>query len=956
MNDLSKTTGSKLCRIAVAGDVCVDVVGVAVPPPASGNGSTDNWRLTGERQTHYRLGGALLLADFVKASSPHASVQGSRPCRPKSLSGDQLAETILSPDDFLALAERLTRAEVVHSLLELDRFRPKPDAKKAETLRVLRTHGFSGPKTGDPSLKLLPPDDSAGPPDVIVLDDTGNRFRRSPDQWPAAISQPSPESQPIIVHKLHRSLPTKDAVNNSPLWQTLTGHPSKHRIVVLSIDDLRDCGAPISSGLSWERTALDLVWQLLNVEDFASLRQTPHLIVRLGLDGVIYWHARKGGKADDYSAWLVYDPAGIEGTAESSCDGRMVGYGSVFTAALVQHLAAADGKGLLEPLKDREGNITAPATPIVDGIKSGLIASRRLLQLGFGTKLENPQYPGADLFLPDPENDLFFGCQRVPIIPAATEPDRGYWRLLDSIFYNKDALLHRAVALVATEGKAADTDDKLAAALLREAPIAVFAKALRTYDRREIENYRALYSLLSDYMRQTTPPRPLSVAVFGPPGAGKSFGVKHVAKALTELGTARPIETITFNLSQYKNPDELSDAFHLVRDFVLRGKIPLVFFDEFDTSIDGKLLGWLRYFLSPMQDGEFMDRGTPHPIGQAIFVFAGGTCGTYEEFAEPSKIQESNNDSDEVKKAIRHRQQEFKNAKGTDFLSRLRGVLNIPDLDLDAAFDSYGPVEAFPCEAAILLRRAGILAYQLREKAPSLLDSNKALRVRPSVLRALLHLPRFEHGNRSFEALLDMSNLQGVDTFTPSLLPARGYTDLHADATHLSQLLATDYPFPPNEREKIAQAIHRKYVEQRKNDPDHKPDEAALKDWRDLASEFKQSNLEQADHIAVKLRVAGLWFRKAIPGVASAPNPKELELMLETLAESEHDRWVAEKRRQGWIPAPDKSRESRNNLLRLHNCLFRWNELDRTTQDLDREPIRSIPLLLAEATYEIIKV
>jgi len=108
-------------------------------------------------------------------------------------------------------------------------------------------------------------------------------------------------------------------------------------------------------------------------------------------------------------------------------------------------------------------------------------------------------------------------------------------------------------------------------ALLKQVPIAVFAKPLRTYDRREIENYRALYSLMRDYVSNPTPPRPLSIAVFGPPGAGKSFGVKKVAEALSQLGGPHPIKTLTFNLSQYERPEQLADAFYLVRDKVLRG-------------------------------------------------------------------------------------------------------------------------------------------------------------------------------------------------------------------------------------------------------------------------------------------------------------------------------------------------------------------------------------------------
>ena len=171
--------------IHVAGDVCLDLVGIAVPPPQQDK-LADNWRLTGEIRVHYLLGGAMLLADWVEAVNPAHSL-GPRPCLPVELPLSGTPGQPLTHGEFLAIAERLKRDEVVHSLLELGGFPANHGAKGKETLRVSRTHGFSGPKTGNPSLKLLPPEDADGSPNIVVLDDTGNRFRRSENQWPSCI-------------------------------------------------------------------------------------------------------------------------------------------------------------------------------------------------------------------------------------------------------------------------------------------------------------------------------------------------------------------------------------------------------------------------------------------------------------------------------------------------------------------------------------------------------------------------------------------------------------------------------------------------------------------------------------------------------------------------------------------------------------------------------------------------
>ncbi len=906
----------------------------------------------------------------------------------------------------------MTRNEIVHSLLLLEKFPAVPVRKNERRIRVSKTQGFSGPPDGEePTLRISPPKEPH--PRIIVLDDTGNRFRRHRKHWPVALETENDENS-IVVYKLHRPIPAPPAPPSSgsdngkkqeprkdDLWHTVALHYPTQRVVIISVDDLRSDDVSISRGLSWERTALDVIWQLLHADKFQELRDCPHLIIRMGSDGAVYWRNNCKGKPA-YEAWLIYDPLGIEGSGARQYGGEMVGYGSAFTAGFVGCLAkrcetnnspaaeflfqssqgnnngpdskevengdsetdAGDPNSEGDDQENEEGRAKSGAInansktddelpSMIDCIIAGLRTSRRLLAYGFGDEKQSPNYPIKQLFTePTAEEkasskvftieDTNFACNSIPIIPQSDVPDRSYWRLLDSIFHKKSDLLHIAVRLTATGAKPRSDDgqEQEAARLLKQVPLAVFAKKLRTYDRHEIEHYRALYSLMLDYIKKTNPPRPLSVAVFGPPGAGKSFGVKMVAKALAQSSRSRPIETLTFNLSQYQNSEQLASAFHLVRDLVLQGKVPLVFFDEFDTTLSGTQKGWLRYFLAPMQDAEFIDDGTPHPIGQAIFVFAGGTSSSYVEFAQPFLTPKDEQDA-----------ANFKAVKGPDFLSRLRGTLDIPGLDLDADFDAYGPVEAYPCEAAILLRRAGILAHQLSEKAPGLRDSSGTLQVSPAVLRTLLHVPRFVHGNRSFEALLDMSRLAGATKLHPSLLPSASHVNLHASATHLGQLVSTHYPFTPQQREQVAKSIHASYQEA--EGENSKKD--AAKDWPELKDVYRLSNMEQADHVAIKLRSVGLWFRKRTSGARDAQSKAILEENMEQLAMLEHDRWVAEKRRDGWIAASGIDSRCRDDHLLLHNCIFPWDELTEDLKNQDRATVREIPKHLAAAGLEVYK-
>ena len=147
-------------------------------------------------------------------------------------------------------------------------------------------------------------------------------------------------------------------------------------------------------------------------------------------------------------------------------------------------------------------------------------------------------------------------------------------------------------------------------------------------DRSEIEGVRSMRNAIQAYLGKKDETKPLSIAVFGPPGSGKSYVVREIGKTL------RIKDHLTFNLSQFNEPSELVKAFHEARDRLLKGgRPPLVFWDEFDSPYKGEL-GWLRFFLSPMQDGEFFDNGAVHPVGARHLHLRRGDEALFQGFRE----------------------------------------------------------------------------------------------------------------------------------------------------------------------------------------------------------------------------------------------------------------------------------------------------------------------------------
>lgn len=873
-------------KIVVAGDVTIDWLQWRVEeqdPEDEQGRKRPNWELyKGTAMTPLR-GGALLLADLVAAAT------GLPVLAP------ELGDLHNIPPNEV-LHSNVLVANFPHTLKESQR---KPDKAKY-VFRVKEYLGYYGPGDGLNRLKVLDDDPDA---DLVILDDAGNRFRHQ-EKLPQAITTDG--KTPLVILKMSRPLQT------GPLWKLLAAKHADRLVLVIDADDLRAEDINISRQLSWERTFLDFVRHLLHHHKLSGLKECSHLIVRFGLDGAIRYRKGEGGGR----VWFYYDPLRLEGGFQEQIgQGKMMGLASAFVAALtrqvVQH-SREKNKRAEEALEEVVGL----------GVREGIRSARRLMMEGFGKGAAPQGYPVEDIFAAEKENPEITELNlHLPSIDPAQVKDLEDWSILKKTSQDQEEYV---ACKYLEEGASLDL-----------MPTGQFGK-LKTVDRKEIESLQAIKNLLREYLSRDRVQRPLSLAVFGPPGAGKSFTVTQVAESVAP-DDLKPLE---FNLSQWETPDDLTFALHQVRDVTLRGKFPLVFFDEFDCRYRNESLGWLKYFLGPMQDGAFRQGGITFHLGKAIFVFAGGTSFTLEEFSR--EIFPNENGLKEEQKE--EKRGEFKSAKGPDFVSRLRGYVNIPGINPDSDH---------PNDRSYLIRRALLLRNLIMNQAPDFFDRHKKrLRIDWGVLQALLKVPRYKHGVRSLQAVLDMSRLSGrprPPKFEAAALPPREQLKLHVAEQKFCELVIGDVPYDI-QVEQVARAIHKRFI---LDNPKKDPDDPSMQAWEALAEHYKESNRGQARHTEVKLKAIGYAYKPVeqgkSPGSGSPPAKIEFdngELM--TIAKLEHERWLLEKRNAGYVYGPVKYDPKK-----IHNCLLDWDELTEEEQVKDFKTMRAIPELLASVGLEV---
>jgi hypothetical protein len=765
-------------------------------------------------------------------------------------------------------------------------------------------------------------------PEIVVLDDAGLGFREMKDYWPESVR--NQQCGPWYVLKM------ADPVADGSLWKQLITKCADRLIVVMTVNDLRRREVQISRQLSWERTAQDVLWELNFNNEVNSLLTCAHTIISFDTAGAVLLSRDAG---DGEKARLFFDPKIVEGEWNRKYDGMMIGYNTTLTAGVVRQL-------MLHP----------ESPDMAASVQSSVAAMRYLHSEGYGRGRDNfdlkfPLKGVADVLAMKPEKPLSVATIHDPLWGSASSADgstaadlRGYWTILGDLHAEG---LDEVAYNIAQKGLEY---------ALNEVPVAKLGN-LTTVDRREIEALHSIQSLMEEYVSRSEE-SPVSIAVFGPPGAGKSFYVKQVAKIVL----SKKSEPLTFNLSQLTGPEQLLGALHRVRDQVVTGHVPLVFWDEFDTSLDGEL-GWLRYFLAPMQDGTFQDGPITRPIGRCIFVFAGGTSESMEEF-------ENQLDADERKRKMK---------KLPDFVSCLKGYLDIR---------GPNPVgKDTQADREYVVRRAILLRVMLSQAAKDLFQPAEEkqaaaggqapatkymrLNIDSGVLRAFLKSSSYRHGARSMKSIITMSRLKGKTSFERTCLPSQAQMDLHV---HGAEFLANVYfdKLTDEQVEVVAKAVHAAYCRgideqvKRLNDRKHdanseteyveNDDEKELRntreklqrDYSQIDEEEQEQNRGNARDIENKLRQIGCVV---LPQRGTVQTFEFSVAEVEQLAEEEHKRWRVAKLAADWQPGEetDKSRK-------IHKCLVDWDKLPEVEREKDRILVRHIPSCLEKLGYTVLRL
>ena len=692
-------------RILAAGDATIDEF-LLFLPPAKKMTQAEDWKRHSSYISCSDTGGNCLTEKGLIALAPR-SVAIERLDVPRGGEGK----------------EQILRSLVELACIKDDKAKPgdtKIDSKptvgeSTYKTRIKRFRGYSS------EIEETPPKDVETKRkhryDVVVLNDSLGGLRKSKvfaDALPKLLTQHG-----VIVHKCH--VPLHKTSDLAKVFDAVARQKSEidrgRCILHVSAQDLRMSGVKLDADLDWS-VVVDDLFEATRKGRFldANLQRYGAIVVQIGEEGAALLQR---SEVDAHTnCILVHDPRQTEGSVSRSQPGDMIGLMNAFLCSLVMSM-----------VKERKRQ--TPLAITANHVMRALAASRAWSRDAFTLRkrkgawvVETPTFTSPKI--DDAKEQLVATEFNFPEPKVASFQHSFTEKGLDD--------LAREIVI---DGMSAIT----------KLPHATFGD-LQTIDRDEIKSYRQIERAIRQYINTPSREKPLSLAVFGAPGSGKSFGLKQIIADM-------PIREMEFNLSEIF-ADDLPGYFQEVRDIKSDGKIPLCFFDEFDRNN----FELVPRFLAPMQDGQFRDSGRTHPIGRAIFVFAGGICANLEDFRNGVGLMLDDPKQDAAALA--------RQLKVPDFVSRLEGVIEIKGLDTEE-------------DEEVVLRRAVLLRGILSRFAKTaVMDSDKKAIIQSGLLEALLKVAEYRFGVRSMEKIVTMSKLSGsARGWSVSDLPSRQLLELH---------------------------------------------------------------------------------------------------------------------------------------------------------------------------------
>jgi hypothetical protein len=184
-----------------------------------------------------------------------------------------------------------------------------------------------------------------------------------------------------------------------------------------------------------------------------------------------------------------------------------------------------------------------------------------------------------------------------------------------------------------------------------------------------------------------------------------------------------------------------------------------------------------------MQDGRFKDGDNVYRVGRAILLFVGGTCHCFRDFKKLADLALSKSakagDAQPAEDA-ESKEQWAKSRKLPDFISRLRGHLDIKGIRLKGSGSEEETTQQ------IYVRRAILLRALIESKLKQIVDPNtKEARIDKNVINTLVTKAEYRHGARSLEAVLHMAVVEFDDDsshrLTRSSLPPDDQLGMHVE-------------------------------------------------------------------------------------------------------------------------------------------------------------------------------